>query len=353
MRRGSLPPVRAVPGLLGAIGLLALLPAGCGRKGDPIAPGRTLPSPPPQVTLSGEGGVLRVAWAEPSEDLAGRPLRPGLRYRVLRASWPPGEPPCETCPEDLAVAAEVDPVAREAQGLAPRAWSDPDAEPGRTYRYRVETLDARGRAGPPSPPVGIGWFPPPAPAAAVSEGDGELAVSAPPAELVPGWTPEGLRLYEGAGPRRARTESRGPGATAVVGLPNGAAWEGEARWAARSPEGWLVEGSPAPVRGTPRDAVPPLPPADLVAVAGAEGARLHWVPSGGEAYASVTVFRAAAGGDPEVLVRLGGAEVSFVDRQTEPGREYRYHVVAEDGAGNRSLPSREAALRMPGSGGAR
>ena len=338
--------------LLAAAGLLLLSCAGCGRKGDPTAPGLTLPSPPPQVSLSGVGGQLTVSWTEPREDLAGRPLRPGFTYRVLRASWPPGESPCEGCPEDLAVAAEVDPVARESQGLPRRAWADPEAEVGRTYQYRVQTMDPRGRPGPPSAPVRIAWFLPAPPALAVGEGDGELAVSADEPSLPAGWEAEGLQVYEGSGTRPAPTEPRGREAT-VVGLPNGIAWEGVARWRARSPEGWLVEGTGTRVSGTPRDAVPPLPPEDLVAVAGPEGVLLHWMPSGQEAYAAVLVFRTAPGEEPRALARLEGKAVSFTDPEAGAGESYRYHVVAEDAAGNRSIPSRETSLRIPRSSGGR
>jgi hypothetical protein len=239
--------------------------------------------------------------------------------------------------------AEVDPAARKAQGLPETSWADPDASPGWTYRYRVEATDPRGRPGPSSGPAQIHWMPLAVPEAEALPGDAEVLLRASPAEVPAGFELLGLRAYDAFG-RRVGAAGPGEWEFRVGGLPNGVPWAGSVHLAARTPEGWEVESPGAPAAAVPVDAVAPLPPSDLVALAEPEGVFLHWAPSGAERYAEVVVFRADEGGFAE-LARLRGDAVSFVDATALPGRTYRYTVRARDAAGNESLPAREAAIR--------
>jgi hypothetical protein len=322
-----------------ALALLLLL-AGCGRKGDPILLGLRLPSPPSSVALGGPDGRLTLSWKAPREDLAGRPLLGEVRYRVLRAVWPPERTACETCPEDLAAVAEVDPVALEARGRPPTSWVDPEAEDGWTYRYRVASLDDRGRAGPLSDPVQITWVVLPAPGPAVVSGDERVWIRTPPPRWPQGVEPLGLRVYGPRGERYRDVESE-PGGVLVFGLANGTAWTGSVRWAARTPEGWEVESPGAPVEALPVDRTAPLPPADFVALLTRDGVRLQWSHAGTEPYARVHVLRAEGTGAVGEIATVGGDRRSFLDTGVRSGQEYRYTLVSEDAAGNQSLPAWE------------
>lgn len=347
----GLPPARARGRRRGAgaalPALLVLLVLGtlsCGRRGDPVPPELRRPGPPRAVGLGAPGGRLTLSWAAPREDLGGRALPAEIRYRVLRAAWGPGADPCETCPERLEAAAELDPVLRRSQGLPETAWVDPEASPGWTYRYRVQATDARGRPGPSSDAVQITWLPLPAPEPEAFPGDGEVLARSAWPPLPPGLEPLGLRAYD-LTDRRVGTAEPGAAEVRVTGLPNGVPWRGELRLAARTPEGWDVESPGAPLAATPEDRVPPLPPSDLVALAEPTGVRLRWAHSGTEPYAAVIVLRAEDGGLREIA-RLPGGAFSFEDRSVEPGRTYRYTVRAVDAAGNESLPAREVVVRL-------
>ncbi|MEW6487078.1 MAG: hypothetical protein AB1578_04065 [Thermodesulfobacteriota bacterium] len=317
--------------------------ASCGRRGDPRPPELQLPRAPQAVALSAPGGRPTVSWTAPRDDLGGRTLTGEVRYRVVRRAWPPGEAPCEGCPEDLRPVAEVDPAARKTQGLPETSWTDPDASPGWTYRYRVEATDRRGRPGPSSGPAQILWTPLPAPRTEALPGDAEVLLRTAPAEVPPGFELLGLRVYD-ASSRRVGAAAPGQWELRVGGLPNGVPWTGSVHLAARTPEGWEVESPGTPASAVPIDAVPPLPPSDLVALAEPEGVFLHWAPSGAERYAEVIVLRADEGDFAE-LARLKGEAVSYVDASAAPGRTYRYSVRARDAAGNESLPAREAVIR--------
>lgn len=322
---------------------MVLACASCGRRGDPRPPELRLPSAPRAVTLSAPGGQPTVSWTAPRDDLGGRALEGEVRYRVLRRAWAPGEAPCEGCPEDLRPAAEVDPAARKAEGLPETSWAEPYPSPGWTYRYRVEATDRRGRPGPSSGPAQIRWMPLPAPEAEAFPGDGEVLLRAAPAEVPAGFELLGLRAYDAAS-RRVGAGASGEWELRIGGLSNGVPWAGSVHLAARTPEGWEVESSGAPAAAVPIDAVPPLPPSDLVVLAEPEGVFLHWAPSGAERYAEVVVLRADEA-DFSELALLGGDAVSFVDPTAASGRTYRYTVRARDAAGNESLPAREAVIR--------
>lgn len=328
-----------------AAALLASVAGGCGRKGPPLPPGLRLPAAPGKVILAGPDGALTLSWAPPREDLGGRPVTAISGYAVLRGAWPPGEGPCASCPDDLKPAGTVDAVERRGRGLPETAWVEEDAQPGWTYRYRVRALDARGRPGAPSAPVQIRWIPLPAPAVTAAPGDREarLRVAAP--SWPEGVEPLGIRVYGAEDALLAAVEP-GEGVAVVSPLANGVAHALSVRLAARTPEGWDVESPGTRVVVTPEDTTPPLPPADLVALAEAGvGIQLRWLPGGGEAYDRVVVLRAAEGEELRELVRLPGTDVAYLDAAVTPGRTYRYAIVAVDARGNRSLPTREARVR--------
>jgi hypothetical protein len=107
-----------------------------------------------------------------------------------------------------------------------------------------------------------------------------------------------------------------------------------------------VESGDVTVAVTPVDHTPPVPPADVLAIRAENGVRLRWLPSGGEPYSEVAVLRAEGRGRPLELIRLTGDTVSYLDTSVRRGSEYTYFLVTLDAEGNRSLPTREARIRV-------
>lgn len=337
---------RLIASSLSRVLVLALLGSvggwGCGRRGPPTPPELRLPEPPRDPTLSAPGGVLTLSWSPPREDMGGRPLSSVSGYRIDRAEWPPGEGACETCPERFETVAELDNLMRRSRGLPPTSWEDPRIVAGWIYRYRVRALDGRGRAGPPARPVTIAWQPLPELHAEVVPGDQELRIRWEAGKLPPGLEPRGIHIYD----ERGRRIDRGDGEPVVTGLPNGIPVVMEVRLAARTPEGWVVEGPGLKLRGTPLDTVPPVPPEDVVAISEPVGIRLRWLPAGTEPYDAVLILRATEEAEPSEIARLPGQALEFLDRDVTAGETYQYAVVALDRSGNRSLPSPEVRVRF-------
>jgi hypothetical protein len=104
-----------------------------------------------------------------------------------------------------------------------------------------------------------------------------------------------------------------------------------------------VEGVPAEETGVDyRDVFPPAAPSRLDALPETNLVRLLWEPVAAADLAGYVVFRAEGEGAPVRLIEKPVAEPFFDDATVQPGRRYRYTVVAVDAAGNASAPSPEA-----------
>jgi hypothetical protein len=129
------------------------------------------------------------------------------------------------------------------------------------------------------------------------------------------WSPRALL------PGRPFTDSAGPGA--------GFHWY-RARWVGRS-GGRSLWSAPVRVTVLGGQAPPADPPSLTAQPVECGGVRLTWSPvldAGG-----YTVERAEPGAPFTSLAELGGTDLSYVDTDVEPGRAYRYRVLAENSAG--------------------
>lgn len=129
--------------------LLACLPAGCGKKGPPVAP-RALPLPV-VADLEADVGdeVVRLRWSIPrgggafSDQLAG--------FHVYRSKVPLAEADCLDCPVPFERAVDV-PMASALEAQGERyafIYADP-VVPGYRYIYKVRAHTATGAEGPAS-----------------------------------------------------------------------------------------------------------------------------------------------------------------------------------------------------------
>lgn len=104
-----------------------------------------------------------------------------------------------------------------------------------------------------------------------------------------------------------------------------------------------VEGIPALEAGVDyRDVFPPPTPSRIDALSEGNAVRLVWEPVVAADLAGYVVFRAEGEGAAVRLTEKPISDTFFTDTSVQPGRRYRYTVVAVDLAGNSSAPSPEA-----------
>jgi hypothetical protein len=107
-----------------------------------------------------------------------------------------------------------------------------------------------------------------------------------------------------------------------------------------------VEGIPALEAGVDyRDVFPPPMPGRIDALPEGNAVRLVWEPVVAADLAGYVVFRAEGEGTAVRLTEKPISDTFFTDTTVQPGRSYRYTVVAVDVAGNSSAPSPEAAAQ--------
>ncbi|MDQ7006761.1 MAG: fibronectin type III domain-containing protein [Acidobacteriota bacterium] len=89
-----------------------------------------------------------------------------------------------------------------------------------------------------------------------------------------------------------------------------------------------------------RDTFPPAAVRDVDAVSERGGVRVLWFPGGSKDEARARVERQAEGSEAwETLGTVAVPDTDFEDRGVEPGRRYRYRVIALDHSGNSAPPA--------------
>ncbi len=341
----------------------ALVAPGCGHRGAPRPPLPRIPEAPRDVHWRQRGDRLEVVAEYRLQALGGRALAPPARPVVL---WVPARSPGEAeswrararAGEFRRTAAEIPlaPFAPGSAGTRARARRDLPLDSFGKSAAVVLALAVRDRRARsfPSPPEA--WVPvrPPLPV--------PDRVTVTPEE-------EGIRLRwaRPADPRARfldvyRATGAGgefpPGPWRRVDAAGKEFLDGEARYGeqvryvvayAADVPGIPVE-SP-PVKAGPvdyRDVFPPRPPRDLDVVPEPGGVRVLWRPGGSRDEVRVEVYRQQEGGRGWVLagtVDVPGA--TFLDRGLDPGRRYRYRLVAVDARGNRSDPAGPTPWERP------
>jgi hypothetical protein len=125
---------------------LALL-AGCGMKGDPIAPELVQPLPVERLsaTAAPEGVALR--WRRPTHYSGGGRMRDLERFEIERAR-------IGGATEAFAVAGVLTLTDQQRfRQVRTLEWTDTLAAPGAEYWYRVTAVTSDGYRSPPSEPV--------------------------------------------------------------------------------------------------------------------------------------------------------------------------------------------------------
>lgn len=138
---------------------LSLLATGCGRKGPLLYPDMLVPAAPAAVTAQQSGSAVKLQFALPDKDLAGRPVRGVAGVKISRRVAETGQKDvCRSCMTDyrpfLTIYLDHVPVA--AQRIGNRlVLFDGDVSAGNSYSYSIVPFTADGLNGASSPKVDV------------------------------------------------------------------------------------------------------------------------------------------------------------------------------------------------------
>lgn len=343
---------------------LSLLPlAGCGKKGDPAPPPRTIPAPVQDLALRQRGPAAVLEFAYPTTTIAGLPLA-GLSSVTLleleRQAPAEGSTVTVTDPE-LAAARTV--VELSGETLSAALVGDRvrisvplpqlPAEPAVAHVYAVLTRAATPRgpgeiSAPSNRAVLVPRTPPPAPAG--------LDVKADREGILVSWEPVAEATAGYAVYRRPAAQ---PDWSAPLAVAETTASEWRDRHAAYGQRyvytvTALAQAEP-PIESAPQgerevdyqDRFAPAPPTGLRAVALPGEVRLLWETSPDADVAGYRVERASGDGEFTPLSGELATGLETIDAMATRGERLRYRVRAVDGVGNVSEPGEVVEVELP------
>lgn len=139
------------------LGLVAVLPVACGRKGPVIAPQLVRPEPPEALAAMSTPDGVRLTWLRPQRYSSGARMNDLDRFEIERAGASDSGEPDYT---------EVDTVQLEDQNRFRKErrieWLDKTAAPGTKYLYRVTAVTLDRYRSTPAGPVTVQYGPTPA-----------------------------------------------------------------------------------------------------------------------------------------------------------------------------------------------
>jgi hypothetical protein len=337
---------------------LAWALAGCGIKAPPLPRDQVAPEMVRNLAADPEPGGVLVSFSVPQVDKPGRRVvEARLYYGYLPLA---GQEDCPPCPPRLR-RYRVFHLEGEASGLMEGGrfqYLDRQAPLGKEALYRVVLVDARGRDSKRSnlaraPRVEPG--PPPEDLRARA-GDSQVLVAwqGEEVEPLPKDAPLELRrdhlagwVVRRKGPEGELKLNERPLTTPQLldkSVTNGAEYS-YAVASVRRVKDRLIEGRLSPwVSATPADQTPPAPPSGLRAVSTDEGVYLRFTPSPDQDTQGYLVYRATGEGWFERVSETLVEENTYVDRDVQARRVYRYKVLAVDESGNRGEFSEETEI---------
>ena len=357
---------RRHPSLLVAwLVLPGLLLAACGRKGPPVPPRPVVPAAVSTFRAETVDRAILVTWVRPTRNEDRSPLGDLSEFRLLRAVSPAG-PRASAGQLAFSVLATVradQPDNATVQGDL-FAYRDGGGSagllPGTRYTYRLQAVNRRGAAGPPSVEASVDYLlAPPTPTGLTARaGDGlvELAWQAPALPGPPGTPPpRGYNVYRIEASGRSGGEALNGSPIAETrfrdgGVVNDATYTYVVRSVAGDRPPWRESQDSNAVSATPTDFTSPAPPRGLVAVPGPGGIALSWEFNPEPDLLGYIVYRREP---PDLTgIRLNETPIpttTFLDRAAQPGKGYAYTVTAVDRSPHRneSAPSAEALATLP------
>ncbi len=348
--------------LLGLVLPLFVL-LGCGRRGSPLPPRPVIPAAVGDLRAEPRDSAIVVTWSRPSRNNDGSPLTDLLEFRLSRAVGSPLPPTggARLAFSLLATIRAEQPDNAAVQG-AQYAFRDDGGSvglaPGLRYSYRVQAVNRRGQASPPSVEASVDFAlaPPPPVGLAASAGDGMVNLTWQPPPTPPAATgPRGYNVYRSlrSGVYLSQTINAGPVVETQfrdAGVENGTTYYYVVRSVGIERPPWRESTDSNEVSATPVDLTPPAPPRGLAAVPGSDGVALAWDANVEPDLLGYLVYRREP---PAVTpIRLTESPVqatTFTDRTARPGKSYIYSVTGVDRSPrrNESAPSAEVSVSVP------
>ncbi|MCB1055727.1 MAG: hypothetical protein KDD11_09475 [Acidobacteria bacterium] len=339
--------------------LVALLAtAGCGKKGDPVAPLRAIPKAVDDLALRQQGTDLVLEFTYPSVTLGGTAV-PGLdqvEVVELDAPAPPKGLTAPVEPRQVSSAGKVVAVLKTADLAAATSGNrvyvrlpvptPPEDEPVRMAAFGVRSTASNGEVSGISNIVAL--VPQTAP-----EPPRDLQLIPTPEGLRIDWTfagddPEGFNVYRRDVRSRAyRRPLRQVGGDARSYLDPTARF-GEryiytvTTVSSRDP---LVESKlSGEAEAFYQDRFSPEPPTALVALAEVGQVRLRWDPSTSPDVVAYHVYRKRPEGDFRRLTTEPVAGREYLDTTTASGQTVTYRITGVDRQGNEGEPGEEVTV---------
>ena len=118
---------------------LALLFAGCGKRGPLIPPEALHPAPVADLQVRQTGNNFEVTWSIPTQNEGKRPLKDLAGFRLFKREVLPPAEDCESCPDAYRLFKNIDleylqDIRRFGNSLY---CTDSDVIDGKTYQYKV------------------------------------------------------------------------------------------------------------------------------------------------------------------------------------------------------------------------
>lgn len=363
--------------------VLALCLLGCGLEGSPQPPSLHLPKPISSLTASRGGDQVTLAWKTPRETTDKLKLQGPVQLRICRVA------DGAVCATVATISAAPDQPATYMDKLPPALTIGPI----RPIHYEIFGLNRHGKtAGASNAATALAGQAPPAIASfSATEIRQGVILHWQPAT---GMTPETfIELRRTLLTPRDEGRAKPPSGLAPVPEPTeqtlqvtlgaGGSDPGRAldedvsfnrtyRYVAMRVTEQGVDGkslrlassASLPVVIATRNTFPPATPMGLVAVpvsavinGGTPEIDLSWSASPDPEFAQYFVYRQMVGAGnnsaPQQIGPESGAGMivapEFRDLHVQPGKTYRYTVIAVDKAGNRSAPSQAVEATVPGS----
>jgi hypothetical protein len=135
--------------------MMVLLTAACGKKGPLLYPDMLMPAAPASVTARQSGDGIRISFALPAKDRAGRRLENLAGVKIFKRGLLTGQQACSACSEDFPLFKKLylDFLETAQRSGSLLVLMDADVRPGGNYTYKITpftTDDADGETSAPA-----------------------------------------------------------------------------------------------------------------------------------------------------------------------------------------------------------
>lgn len=144
------------------IGIFFLL-AACGKKGPLVPPEAFVPAPIADLKTEQRGNGFLVCWSPPGKEESGKSLKNLAGFRVFKREVLPPDEDCEECPTAYRLLRTIDlEYPQDVRRSGNRyCFTDSDLVEGKTYQYKVVSLEKDGAASRDSNKARRKYLPPP------------------------------------------------------------------------------------------------------------------------------------------------------------------------------------------------